>query len=474
MATSALRRRLLCYLRCKMGFREILIVDDEESMRHMLLLFLERQGFVARAASSASEALQELERRAYDAVVTDVRMPGDDGISLVRKGLERSPDTSFLVMSAYGTEDLAIEAMKAGAVDYVGKPFRPDELALKLRMAAERKGFQHEVRRLRAELHASRGLDALIGESPAMKELAGQLRKIAPVKSTLLVTGESGTGKELVARAVHELSPRKDRPFVAVNCGAIPEPLMESELFGHVKGAFTGASRSSRGLFAEADGGTLFLDEVAELPPAMQVKLLRALQEEEVRPVGDARSYRVDVRVVAATRRDLQEAIADGSFREDLFYRLHVVALELPPLRDRPSDIPRLVAHFVEIYNRRLRCDPPIREVTKEAMDALVGHRWPGNVRELENAIERALVLAEGDRLGPESFAFVPRAQGGRGSDPLLRADEISIKRATRRIEEELIHRALEQTGGNRTRAAELLEISHRALLYKLKEFGIN
>jgi len=453
-----------------MSFREILIVDDEESMRHMLLLFLERQGIGARAASSAKEALAELEARAYDAVVTDVRMPGDDGISLVRKGLEVSPDTSFLVMSAYGSEDLAIEAMKAGAVDYVGKPFRPDELLLKLRMAAERRGFARTVRRLKAELNAERGLDALVGDSPPMRELAAKLRKIAPVKTTVLVTGESGTGKELVARAVHELSPRKDQPFVAVNCGAIPESLMESELFGHVKGAFTGAVRSSKGLFAEADGGTLFLDEVAELPQAMQVKLLRVLQEEEVRPVGDARAYKVDVRVVAATRRDLRKLVEEGTFREDLFYRLHVMALELPPLRERPSDIPALANHFVGIYNDRLRRSPRIEGVAPDALKSLSRHAWPGNVRELENAIERAMVLAEGAVLDIDDFVL----RGAFRANGVVADDEISIKRATRRIEEELIRRALGRTGGNRTRAAELLEISHRALLYKLKEYGIS
>jgi len=455
-----------------MSFREILIVDDEESIRHMLLLFLERQGFTARAASSTAEALKELEARSYDAVVTDVRMPGESGIELVRKGLALSPETSFLVMSAYGTEDLAIEAMKAGAVDYVGKPFRPDELVLKLRMAAEREGYRREVRRLKAELRAQRGVDSLVGESAPMQEMGRQLQKIAPVKATVLITGESGTGKELVARALHELSPRKDRPFVAVNCGAIPEALMESELFGHVKGAFTGATRSTKGLFAEADGGTLFLDEIGEMPPALQVKLLRVLQEEEIRPVGDSQSYKVDVRVIAATRRSLEEGIADGSFREDLYYRLHVMALELPPLRTRPEDIPALVDHFVKLYNARLRKEPPVQGLHPEAMELLIAHPWPGNVRELENAIERALVLADGEVLGPEAFTFAD-ARRGSPTGSLLQEGEVSIKRATRRIEEELIRRALDQTKGNRTRAAEILEISHRALLYKLKEFGI-
>lgn len=455
-----------------MSFREILIVDDEESIRHMLLLFLDRQGFNARAVASTEEALVELEARTYDAVVTDVRMPGEDGITLVRRGLEISPETSFLVMSAYGSEALAIEAMQAGAIDYVSKPFRPDELSLKLRMAAERVGFQRELRRLRAQLHPQPGLDSLIGESAPMQELKRKIAKIGPVKTTVLLTGESGTGKEVVARALHELSPRKDRAFIAVNCGAIPESLIESELFGHVKGAFTGATRSAKGLIAEADGGTLLLDEIAELPAPMQVKLLRVLQEEEVRPVGDTRSSQVDVRVIAATRQDLDSAVRDGSFREDLYYRLNVMRLELPPLRVRTDDLPALIEHFLAIYNRRLQRHPPVRGISAEAMEVLGRHAWPGNVRELENAIERALVLAEGDVLGAEAFSFASHAQVG-SAPAVLRDDDVSIKRTVRRIEEELIRRALQQTGGNRTRAAEVLEISHRALLYKLKEYGI-
>ena len=342
-------------------------------------------------------------------------------------------------------------------------------------MAEERERYRRQVKRLKAELNDEKGLDAIVGESAVMQGLAAIVRKIAPVKTTVLITGESGTGKELVARALHELSPRSQQPFVAVNCGAIPEALLESELFGHVKGAFTDASRSRKGLFAEADGGTLFLDEIAELSPAMQVKLLRVIQEEEIRPVGESRSQKVDVRVIAATMKDLSRAIADGSFREDLFYRLNVVNLELPPLRARTDDIPPLAEHFVRKYNARLRRDPPVRRIADEAMALLRAYPWPGNVRELENAIERALVLADGDTLGPDAFDRLQPAQGRSAPthDAPLDESNLSIKHATRRIEETLIRRALEQTGGNRTRAAQVLEISHRALLYKLKEFGI-
>jgi two-component system response regulator AtoC len=465
-----------------MPIRSVLVVDDEASMRHVLTLLLEERGISARACASGEDALAELEARPYDAVVTDVRMPRMSGIELLRRAREFAPGTAFVVMSAYGSEELALEAMREGAADYVSKPFQPEELVLKLRMAEERSRFSREARRLKAELLEEKGLDALVGESPPMQELAKQIRKIAPVKTTVLVTGESGTGKELVARALHELSPRAKEPFVPVNCGAIPEGLVESELFGHVKGAFTDASRSKKGLFAEADGGTIFLDEVGELPLAVQVKLLRVLQEEEIRPVGDNRAQQVDVRVIAATVRDLPERVRAGAFREDLYYRLAVLPLRLPELRERPDDIPRLAEHFRRKYNARLHRETPVRVIEPAALDLLRRYPWPGNVRELENAIERALVLADGDRLGPEALPERVRGTSSSPGTPLSPGvgapgpespDALSIKKATRRIEEELIARALAQTGGNRTRAAQLLEISHRALLYKLKEYGI-
>jgi len=454
------------------AFRNVLIVDDEESMRHLLAVILKERGYEVRAVANGEDALKELAARDYDLVLSDVRMPRMDGLALLQKALEGQPDLTFIVMSAYGTHTTAIEAMKAGAYDYVSKPFKPDEVVLVLRKAEERLRLARENRRLRTELAAGYRIENIIGASDAMQEVLRQIRKVAPLKATVLLSGESGTGKELVARALHDLSPRASLPFVAVNCGAIPGDLIESELFGHVKGAFTDASRDKKGLASEADGGTLFLDEIGELPPPLQVKLLRFLQEEEVRRVGDTRSEKVDVRVVAATARDLQRAVKEGQFREDLFYRLNVVGIRLPPLRERPEDIPALVGHFLAKY-QRLRPEAPFSGVSGAAMEALKAYRWPGNVRELEHAVERAVVLAEGSELAegdlPDDLRAAPRPT----PPVVLPEGTLSVKRATRAVEEQLIRKALEQTGGNRTRAAELLELSYRALLYKIKEYGI-
>jgi two-component system response regulator AtoC len=426
------------------------------------------------AVANGEEALKELAARDYDLVLSDVRMPRMGGIALLRAVERLHPDLTFIVMSAYGTHDTAIEAMKAGAYDYVSKPFKPDEVLLVLKKAEERERLARENRRLRTELAAEYRFDNLVGASEPMVEVLKQVRKVAPIKTTVLLSGESGTGKELVARALHELSPRASLPFVAVNCGAIPAELMESELFGHVKGAFTDASRNKKGLAVEADGGTLFLDEMGELPQQLQVKLLRFLQEEEVRPVGDTRSERVDVRVVAATARDLGAAVRAGQFREDLYYRLNVVGIRLPPLRERAGDIPALARHFLARY-ARLRPGEPIEGISDEALAAMQGYRWPGNVRELEHAIERAAVLCEGPVIREEDLPEPVRG-GATAALPaaLLPEGTLSIKRATRAVEEQLIRRALAQTNGNRTRAAELLELSYRALLYKIKEYGLN
>jgi two-component system response regulator AtoC len=460
------------------AFRSVLIVDDEESMRHLLSLILRDRGYEVRAVSSGEDALKELQARDYDLVLSDVRMPRMDGLALLREALRLQPDLTFIVMSAYGSHDTAVEAMKAGAYDYVGKPFKPDDVVLVLRKAEERQRLSRENRRLRAELAQEYRFENIVGASEALQDVLRQVRKVAPLKTTVLLTGESGTGKELVARALHELSPRAAAPFVAVNCGAIPAELIESELFGHVRGAFTDASRDKKGLVAEADGGTLFLDEIGELPPALQVKLLRFLQEEEVRRVGDNRSEKVDVRIVAATARDLARAVQEGQFREDLFYRLNVVGIRLPPLRERPDDVPRLVEHFLAKH-RPLRGGVPLRGLAPEAMEAFQAYRWPGNVRELEHAVERAVVLAEGPEVQEEDLpdelrasARAPGATGAPTLPPGLGGD-LSVKRATRALEAHLIRQALEQTGGNRTRAAELLELSYRALLYKIKEYGI-
>jgi len=455
-------------------FRSILVVDDDAAMRHLLSVILTDHGWEARAVASAHDALREVEARDPDLVLTDVRMPGMDGLALLREIQRLRPDLTVIVMSAYGAQDAAIEAMKAGAYDYLSKPFKRDEVVLVLRKAEERERLARENRRLRTELASEYGSANLVGASEPMQEVLRQLRKLAPQKTTVLLQGESGTGKELVARALHDLSPRASLPFVAVNCGAIPSELIESELFGHVRGAFTDASRTKKGLVEEADGGTLFLDEVGELPLQLQPKLLRFLEDEEVRPLGDVRARRVDVRVVAASARDLRRAVAAGQFREDLLYRLDVVAVRLPSLRERGADVEALAAHFLARH-ARLRPELSGVRLSDEARDALLAHRWPGNVRELEHALERAVVLADGPLIREEDLPETVRAPAAAPAAAAAGGDgTLSVKRATRALEERLIRAALEKTGGNRTRAAELLELSYRALLYKIKDYGIS
>jgi two-component system response regulator AtoC len=450
--------------------RRVLIADDEESIRHVLTELLHERGYEVRAVADGEEAMRELNSRDYDALVTDVRMPKMNGLDLVRAAQTSSPETTIIVMSAYGSHDLAIEAMKAGAYDYLGKPFRPDEVLLVLRKAEERERLRRENLRLRQEM--SRRAPQLVAEGPVMKDVLRVVQKVAPMPTTVLIEGESGTGKELVARALHDLSPRAERTFVAVNCGAIPGQLIESELFGHAKGAFTDASSAKRGLFEEADGGTLLLDEIGELPLPVQPALLRVLQEGEVRRVGDARSTRVDVRLLAATNRDLAAQVQAGRFREDLYYRLNVVQLRLPPLRDRQDEIASLSERLLARHAERIGTSP--RRLSARALEVLKGYRWPGNVRELENALERALVLSEDEEIGPESLPdAVQRAVPPEPLPARLDADDLSVKRAQRVLEADLIRRALERTQGNRTRAAELLELSPRALLYKIREYGL-
>ena len=455
------------------ALRNVLIADDEASMRHLLSVILRDHGFEARAVASAEEALKELAVRDYDLVLTDVRMPGMGGLGLLREIQRTDPELMVIVMSAYGSHDAALEAMKAGAYDYLSKPFRADEVVLVLRKAEERERLTRENRRLRRELAPAYRPENLVGGSEPMRELTRQLQKLAPQKTSVLLQGESGTGKELAARALHELSPRASFPFVAVNCGAIPPELVESELFGHVKGAFTDAVRNKKGLAAEADGGTLFLDEIGELPLALQPKLLRFLQEEEVRAVGDTRTRKVDVRVVAASALDLEAAAKAGRFREDLYWRLAVVPVRLPPLRERREDVAALAAHFLSRC-AKLRPDLAPLSLSPGALEVLAAHRWPGNVRELAHVIERAVVFAEGAELRPEDLPDAVRAGPPSPAATEGPADgELSVKRATRALEERLIRAALERTGGNRTKAAELLEISYGALLYKIRDYGL-
>ena len=371
----------------------ILIIDDEESMRHMLSVMLKKEGYETVSFADARRALEALDAEDPDFILCDIRMPSMDGIGFLKALKERSEQRTVIMMSAYGTIDNAIECMKLGAYDYVAKPFKTAEIVLTLKKAEEREGLRKENLRLKDEVGEDYDISNIHTTDPGMLEILEMVRKIAAYSTSILITGESGTGKELIARAIHSSSARAAKPFVVVNCGAIPAPLLESELFGHVKGAFTDAHRNKSGLFQEADCGTLFLDEIGELPLELQVKLLRVLQEGELRRVGDTRAVKVDVRVVAATLRDLKEEIKKGSFRDDLYYRLNVIELKLPPLRNRPGDIPALAAHFIEKYGRRF--GKSVKAVSKDALSTLVSYPWPGNVRELENVIERAMILEE-------------------------------------------------------------------------------
>jgi two-component system response regulator AtoC len=451
--------------------RRVLVVDDEENIRLVLQTLLAKKGYEVRTATNAEEALRLASEAQPDFVLTDVRMPGMSGTELCRELRERWPQISVIVMSAYGSVEQALEAVRGGAYDYVAKPFKHDEILFALAKAEEHETLLRENRALKDAARGGEGFSELLGQSSAIQQVFKLIAKVADYRTTVLIQGESGTGKELVARALHKRSSRRDKAFVAINCGAIPDALMESELFGHKRGAFTDAHADKPGIFQEASSGTLFLDEVGELTLTLQVKLLRVLQESVVRPLGGGKDVTVDVRVIAASVRDLAKEVAEGRFREDLYYRLNVLQIVVPPLRDRIEDVSLLIDHFITRNNARL--GTKIRGIDPRAKKLLLGHAWPGNVRELENLIERAVVLCEGDVLMPEDIPERIHAPEDAVAQ-VLASGEVSIKRATRVIEEALIKRALDKTRGNRTAAARLLEISHRALLYKIKEYGLS
>ena len=450
--------------------KKILIVDDDGSMRHMLSLILKREGYEVQAVGKGSEALNLVASESFDFILSDVVMPGMGGLELLQALKEKKVETTVIMMSAYGNLGTAVEAMKRGAYDYISKPFRPDEVLLALRKAEERENLRKENLRLRREVSREYAFGNIVGKSPKMMQLFDTIKKISEYKTSVLIIGESGTGKEMVARCLHYNSPRNNGPFEALNCGAIPETLLESELFGHEKGAFTDAKKEKRGSFEMAHQGTLFLDEVGEMSLTAQVKLLRVLQEGEVKRLGSERTFTVDVRIIAATIQDLSRAAAEGKFREDLFYRLNVLPVHLPPLRERKEDIPLLVEHFIHKYNEQHRLNT--EGAAEDVLARLLEYSWPGNVRELENAIERAMILAQGKKI--EADCLPSEVLGTRPSwKKDLWGDEYSIKKASRIMEEELIRKALKETGGNRSHAVKILEISHPALLSKIKEYGI-
>jgi DNA-binding NtrC family response regulator len=466
---------------------KILVADDEQNLRRVLTALLRREGHDVLQAANGVEAIEHIGQ--VDVVITDLRMPGADGMEVLRTASKQYPHVPVIMITAYGSVGQAVEAIKAGAFDYIEKPFEQDAI----RMVIEKAIGQAAANKLAPQptLYSEptvgeKSRYGLVGSSTEMQSIFAVIEKVADTPSTVLITGESGTGKELVAKALHEQSGRKDEPFIKINCAAIPKTLMESEMFGYEKGAFTGATSSKPGRFELADGGTLFLDEIGEIPVEMQVKLLRAIQESEFERVGGLKTIKVDVRLITATNRDLEQEVQRGNFREDLFYRLNVVPLQIPPLRKRTGDIPLLVTHIIKKFNERLK--KSITGISDEALAALETHSWPGNIRELENVLERTILFCKGDRIERSDLQLASSAQDlasqsqpvpvGVGDDE-DEAGELSgslkevVRAETARVERELIVKALDETGGNVTQAARLLKISRKSLQMKMKEFGL-
>ena len=455
--------------------KRILIVDDEINMRHMLRVMLTKAGYSADTAEHGLDALQKLDQGEFDFVLCDLKMPKMDGMTFLTKARDKHPDRTFIMMSAFGNIDDAIEAMKIGAYDYISKPFKTDEVLLTLKKAEERERLKAENIKLKEEKNQRYSFENIKARSEPMRHVFDLVQKVAHHKTTVLITGESGTGKDVTAREIHRHSgARASAPMVSINCGGIPENLLESELFGYKRGAFTDAVKDKPGRFEEANGGTIFLDEIGELPLALQVKLLRVLQEEEITPLGGVGSKKIDVRVIAATSKDLRKEIEEGRFREDLFYRINVMTIHLPPLRERIGDIPLLVGYFIDMFNKKLQKD--LEALSSEAMPILTRYPWPGNIRELENVIERAVLLAKGRFITPEDLPahLKTHIASDRAFPPgELPEDSLSIRKASRWVEKDLIKKALERTGGNRTRAAKILEISRPKLIAKIKDYNL-
>lgn len=456
-----------------MTTNRVLLIDDETNMLDMLSAFLRKEGYVVVTAEDGRKAINCAGKQIFDFIFCDLKMPVMDGLEFLKEAKARGIESTIIMMSAFATVDTAVQAMKVGAYDFITKPFKLDEILCILEKAAERAQLKKENRHLRQivlELGKERGFEEVIGESRALTEVLNLAKRVAGHETTVLISGESGTGKELFARGIHRLSNRSGGPFVSINCGAIPENLLESEFFGYVKGAFTGADSDHQGLFEAAGGGTLFLDEIGELPLGLQVKLLRVLQEREVRPLGAGKTKKINIRVLAATAKELANEVINGEFRQDLLFRINVVELKIPPLRERLGDIPILVNAFLASESARMNIE--IKGITHGALALLGACSWPGNVRELKNVLEHAMIYAENGWIRPENLPEHIHGAESKVSVNML-ADTFSIKEGKVLAERYLIEKALSRTNGNRTQAADLLEISYPSLLSKIKEYEI-
>ena len=453
----------------------ILIVDDEESIREFLEIMLTKEGYSVHSASDGQEALDILQKKSFDLIVSDMQMPNMTGMELLEKVKQQSPDIIFIMITAFGTMEKAIQAMKLGAYDYLTKPFKIDEVQLNIAKALKSYDLESENRQLKKELNKEYRFQKFVGNSPSMHKVFEVIQRVAQAPTNVLITGDSGTGKEMVAKAIHYNGPFKDRPFVTVNCGAISEHIMESEMFGHKKGSFTGAVTDKMGLFESANGGILFLDEVGELPLSIQVKLLRAIQEKIIRRVGSTEDIEVDVRLMAATNRNLEEMVRQKTFREDLYYRIHVIKIHMPSLKERKEDIGILVEHFRKKYNERLGKN--VNGISKEALTILENYEYPGNVRELENIIERTIALEEGATILPESLPPFVETKSGRklasAHDIEVTESGVDLDKIMGQIEKELILKAVHQANGVKKQAAKILNISFRSMRYRADKYNI-
>lgn len=451
---------------------KVLVVDDELSMREFLEILLTRQGCALTMASDGKDAIERIDTHAFDLIISDLKMPEVTGLDVLHHAKKKQPEAEVILVTAFATAETALKAIREGAYDYLTKPFKVEEILATLERAYEKRSLVRDNLNLRNQLKSTFKLDRLIGRSRHMQQVFELIRKVASSKTSILISGESGTGKELVARAIHSTGDRSNAPFVAVNCGAIPDTLMESELFGHEKGAFTGASQPKDGLFIAANKGTIFLDEIGELAPAMQVKLLRVLQERKVKPVGSTKEKDIDVRVITATNRDLDEEIEAQRFRPDLFYRLNVIPIAIPPLRDRRTDIPLLIEHFLMQFSAQ--SGQPKPEITPEALSLLSQYHYPGNVRELENLVERAFTLSTENRIDAQSLPELTKIpEQDCKNDDLLPETGIDLDKYLSAIEKRYILHAIKKTNGNRTEAARFLGMSTRSIRYRLSKFGL-